>query len=193
MEPRLQLFVQLLLKSVPKLVNLITTKRTDPSGIWIDTSSEAFVPLVLFLRKHATTGIDQLIDLCSVDFIGHRKRFGLFYIFSSTKFKYRIYVRSFLSESSSFSSLSFLFKNALWLEREVWDMFGIFFHGHPDLRRILTDYGFDGYPLRKNFPLTGYIELRYDDERMHIVYEPIELAQNFRYFNFLSPWESVKI
>ena len=81
----------------------------------------------------------------------------------------------------------------MWLEREAWDMFGLFFYDHPDLRRILTDYGFDGFPLRKNFPLSGYIELRYDDEKMHIVYEPIELTQNYRYFNFLSPWENVII
>src|SRR5690606_17235512 len=100
---------------------------------------------------------------------------------------YRIIITSFLDENSSLPSLTKLFSSSVWLEREVWDMFGIIFTGHPDLRRLLTDYGFDGFPLRKDFPLSGYIELRYDDEKMHIIYEPVEFTQNFRYFNSISP------
>jgi len=117
------------------------------------------------------------------------KRFEFTYLFVSTIFNYRIYLRGFVSSFESLKSLSFFYSSLLWLEREVWDMFGIFIIDHIDLRRILTDYGFLGHPFRKDFPLTGYVELRYDETNKYIVVEPIELSQEFRFFKFDNPWK----
>ena len=115
-------------------------------------------------------------------------RFQLVYTLLSHYFRGRIIVSVFLKESEDISSIFNLFRGSSWLEREIWDMFGIFFNNHPDLRRILTDYGFDGFPLRKDFPITGYSEIRYDDTQKCIVYEPLELTQEYRIFDTLSPW-----
>ena len=121
--------------------------------------------------------------------IKKNKRFEFIYLFVSTIWNYRIFLRGFISSFESLKSMTALYNSANWLEREVWDMFGVFIVGHNDLRRILTDYGFLGYPFRKDFPLSGYVELRYDETNKYIVVEPLELSQEFRFFKFDNPWK----
>ncbi|MEO1701832.1 MAG: NADH-quinone oxidoreductase subunit C [Pseudomonadota bacterium] len=131
----------------------------------------------------------NMIDICGVDYPGREKRFDVVYHLMSPKLNQRIRLRVQVDEDTPVPSACDVFAGANWFEREAYDMYGILFTGHPDLRRLLTDYGFDGYPLRKDFPLTGYYEVRYDDEVKRVVYEPVNLRQEFRDFDFLSPWE----
>lgn len=149
--------------------------------------------VIFFFKNNAYFAINQLLDFTVVDrlemAIKKNKRFEFVYVFLSTLFNYRIFIRGFISIFESLKSLSNLFNSANWLEREVWDLFGIFIVNHPDLRRILTDYGFLGFPFRKDFPLSGYMELRYDEVYKHVVMEPLELSQEFRYFRFENPWK----
>lgn len=141
-----------------------------------------------FLKNSTFTQYDQLLDVFAVDYPNEsRGRFQLTYSFLSTAKKRRIFLRVIVSEESNVDSLVSLYPSSNWLERETWDMFGIFFKNHPDLRRILTDYGFEGFPLRKDFPLSGFTEVRYDDEKKRVVLEPIQITQEYRYFDFLSP------
>ncbi|KAJ7919108.1 hypothetical protein B0H13DRAFT_1990452, partial [Mycena leptocephala] len=149
------------------------------------------VPLMTFLRDHAQCQFKYLMQVTAVDFPEREKRFEVVYHLLSTRSQGRIRVKTYAGEGDHVPSLTPLFRSADWYEREVWDMYGVFFSGHPDLRRILTDYGFEGHPLRKDFPLTGYTELRYDEERKRVVYEPLQLTQAFRNFESLSPWEQV--
>jgi NADH:ubiquinone oxidoreductase subunit C len=186
-------FFEILSQQAPNLFFSLVSKKTFPREVSLYTTSTLFFPLVCLLKKSSLFRVTQLTDICVVDYPSHAKRFELVYVLLSIPLRFRFLIHFFISENEFVPSMSMLFKNAVWVEREVWDMFGIFFYDHPDLRRILTDYGFDGFPFRKNFPLTGYFELRYDDEKMHIVYEPVELAQTYRYFNFLSPWEKLVI
>ena len=130
-----------------------------------------------------------MIDVCGVDYPGREKRFDVVYHLLSPKQNQRIRVKVMTDEQTPVPSVTEIWPGADWFEREAYDMYGILFTGHPDLRRLLTDYGFEGYPLRKDFPLTGYVEVRYDDERKRVVYEPVKLNQEFRNFDFLSPWE----
>ena len=132
-----------------------------------------------------------LIDVCGVDFPERKPRFDVVYNLLSLKRNLRIRVKVAVGEDDKVPSVAEIFPSAGWYEREVWDLYGIFFSGHNDLRRILTDYGFDGHPLRKDFPLTGHVEVRYDDEYRRVVYEPVKLTQEFRSFDFLSPWEGM--
>ncbi len=129
------------------------------------------------------------MDICVTDYPQRENRFELLYCFLSNTSNTRFFVKSFVNELGSVSSLCSIFNSANWLEREAWDLYGVFFINHPNLRRILTDYGFKGFPFRKDFPLTGYVEVRYDDEVSAIVYEPLEVSQEYRSFNFKSPWE----
>ena len=131
----------------------------------------------------------QLIDVCGVDYPQRAQRFDVVYHLLSLKQNLRLRVKIATDEETPVPSVIEVFPAANWFEREAWDMYGIFFSGHPDLRRILTDYGFDGHPLRKDFPLTGYVEMRYDNEQKRVVYEPVKLTQEFRSFDFQSPWE----
>ncbi|MEO0545184.1 MAG: NADH-quinone oxidoreductase subunit C [Pseudomonadota bacterium] len=131
----------------------------------------------------------SMVDICGVDYPGREKRFDVVYHLMSPKLNQRIRLRVQVDEDTPVPSVCDVFPGANWFEREAYDMYGILFTGHPDLRRLLTDYGFDGYPLRKDFPLTGYYEVRYDDEVKRVVYEPVKLRQEFRDFDFLSPWE----
>lgn len=147
--------------------------------------------LLIFLKKNILFKFNLLLDICVVDYPNKIKRFELNYIILSLKNNFKFLIKNFTKELDFNISLNYLFKNSIWLEREVWDLFGIFFYGNYDLRRILTDYGFEGFPLRKDFPLSGYIELRYNEENKSIVYEPLELTQKFRYFSFISPWEKI--
>lgn len=145
-----------------------------------------------FLKDDANCQFLTLLDVCGVDYPDDDERFEIVYHMLSMTHNSRIRVKLRTDEDTPVDSVTGLFNAANWWEREVWDMFGVAFNDHPDLRRILTDYGFEGHPLRKDFPLTGYIEVRYDDEQKRIVYEPVKLTQEFRTFDFLSPWEGVQ-
>ena len=145
--------------------------------------------LVEFLRDDASCRFSTLVDITAVDHPERAQRFDVVYHFLSMYRNQRIRVKVAVREEEMVPSLVAIHPSANWFEREVFDMFGILFSGHPDLRRILTDYGFRGYPLRKDFPTTGYVEVRYDEERKRVVYEPVKLAQEFRQFDYLSPWE----
>ena len=150
------------------------------------------IPHVLeTLRDHRSTQYRQLMEVTAVDWPSNEHRFEMVYSLLSVEYNSRILVKSHASETLPVPSVSHLFSSAIWAEREVWDMFGVVFTGHPDLRRILTDYGFEGHPLRKDFPLTGFTEIRYDEEKKRIVSEPVELAQEYRKFDFPNPWEQV--
>lgn len=143
------------------------------------------------LRDNTTIAMNQLMDICGVDYPERPERFDIVYNLLSLKNNWRIRIKVQTNEISSVPTVVEIFSAAGWYERECWDLYGITFSGHPDLRRILTDYGFEGHPLRKDFPLTGYVEVRYDDEQKRIVYEPVKLVQDFRNFDFLSPWEGM--
>lgn len=150
------------------------------------------VALLTLLRDDATCQFTQLVDVCGVDYPNRIERFEVVYNLLSVKQNLRIRVKTSTDETTPIPTASEVFPAAGWFEREVWDMYGVFFSGHTDLRRILTDYGFDGHPQRKDFPLTGFVELRYDEDQKRVVYEPVKLAQAFRSFDFMSPWEGAQ-
>tara|TARA_B100001029_G_scaffold115750_1_gene95813 strand:- start:2617 stop:3249 length:633 start_codon:yes stop_codon:yes gene_type:complete len=154
---------------------------------------EDIAKFLVFLRDDVNCQFKQLMDICGVDYPERPQRFEVVYNLLSLVHNNRVTVKVMLDDNSSIPSVSKVFSSADWWEREIWDLFGIFFSGHPDLRRILTDYGFDGHPLRKDFPLTGYVEVRYDDAQKRVVYEPVKLTQEYRDFDFLSPWEGMNI
>ena len=141
---------------------------------------EDIAKLLVFLRDDVNCQFKQLMDICGVDYPERPQRFEVVYNLLSLVHNNRVTVKVMLEDNSSIPSVSKVFSSADWWEREIWDLFGIFFSGHPDLRRILTDYGFDGHPLRKDFPLTGYVEVRYDDAQKRVVYEPVKLTQEYR-------------
>ncbi|WP_313199198.1 NADH-quinone oxidoreductase subunit C [Rhizobium sp.] len=147
------------------------------------------VELLTFLRDDPRCDFVNFIDACGVDYPARVKRFDVVYHLMSPKQNQRIRVKLETAEDEPVPSVTSIYPGADWAEREAWDMYGILFTGHPDLRRILTDYGFEGHPLRKDFPTTGFVEVRYDDSLKRVVYEPVELRQEFRSFDFLSPWE----
>jgi NADH-quinone oxidoreductase subunit C len=152
---------------------------------------ESIVPVLTALRDDKQCLFEQLVDICGVDYPERARRFDVVYHLLSPRKNQRIRVKCEADEENAVPSVIELFPCANWYEREAYDMYGILFSGHPDLRRILTDYGFQGFPLRKDFPLTGYVEVRYDDDQKRVVYEPVKLAQEFRSFDFESPWEGV--
>ncbi|MBA3448319.1 MAG: NADH-quinone oxidoreductase subunit C [Pseudaminobacter sp.] len=147
------------------------------------------IGVVSFLRGDVQCQFTSIIDICGVDYPSRPKRFDVVYHFLSPRQNQRIRVKLMTDEETLVPSITEVFPGADWFEREAYDLYGILFSGHPDLRRLLTDYGFEGHPLRKDFPLTGFVEVRYDDEVKRVVYEPVELKQEFRNFDFLSPWE----
>ena len=150
---------------------------------------DALVEVLAFLRDDANCHFKCLVDLCGVDYPERPERFEVVYNLLSHRHNLRIRIKTSTDEDTPVPSISGLFSSAAWFEREAWDLYGVFFSDHPDLRRLLTDYGFEGYPMRKDFPLTGYVEVRYDDEQKRVVYEPVSLTQEFRSFDYLSPWE----
>ena len=150
------------------------------------------VKTLRFLRDEPLLSFTQLIDLCGIDWPEKKERFQVAYNLLSMNNNSRIRVKSFTDNNNSLPSITKLFPSSDWYEREAFDLFGIKFEGHKDLRRILTDYGFEGYPLRKDFPLTGYVEVKYDEEKKRVIYKPVELEQEYRNFDFESPWEGVE-
>jgi NADH-quinone oxidoreductase subunit C len=155
----------------------------------VSATPETILALLTFLRDDARCGFISMIDICGVDWPQREKRFDVVYHLLSPKQNLRIRIKVAVADGESVPSATAVYKGAEWFEREAWDMYGIPFSGHADLRRLLTDYGFEGHPLRKDFPTTGYVEVRYDDAAKRVVYEPVELKQEFRNFDFLSPWE----
>ena len=149
--------------------------------------------VVKILKENEKLKLNQFIDLTAVDYPNKENRFEMIYILLSVKFNFRIIIKFFINENASVDSITNLFPAANWYEREVWDLFGIAFNNHPDLRRLLTDYGFIGHPLRKDFPLSGNVEVKYDLNEKKVVYEPIKLTQSFREFEFESPWKGEKL
>ena len=152
---------------------------------------DAIARVLTLLRDDQNCQFKQLVDITAVDYPDQAERFVVVYNMLSLKLNQRVRVKLTTDERTPVASVSRIFSSAIWTEREAWDMFGIFFADHPDLRRILTDYGFEGHPLRKDFPLTGYVEVRYDEDQKRVVYEPVKLPQEFRRFDFMSPWEGM--
>jgi NADH-quinone oxidoreductase subunit C len=150
---------------------------------------DSIVDVAKFLRDDPKCRFIAFLDVCGVDFPERNERFEVVYHFLSPHLNQRIRIKLSVDDETPVPSITDVFVGANWFEREAYDLFGILFSGHPDLRRILTDYGFDGHPLRKDFPLTGFVEVRYDEERKRVVYEPVKLAQEWRSFDYLSPWE----
>ena len=147
------------------------------------------VEVLKLLRDDVNTQFKLVMDICGVDYPESHERFCVVYNLLSLPHNLRLRIKVWTSEAVAVPSVTSVYSAANWWEREAWDLYGIYFTNHPDMRRILTDYGFDGHPLRKDFPLTGYVELRYDEEQKRVVYEPVKLTQEFRSFDFLSPWE----
>jgi NADH-quinone oxidoreductase subunit C len=156
--------------------------RIEPSKV---------VKVMTFLRDDTNCRFQQMMDLTAADYPDRAERFDVIYNLLSLRHNQRIRVKLSTDEDTPVPSITGVYTVANWFEREIWDLFGVFFSDHPDLRRILTDYGFEGHPMRKDFPLTGYVEMRYDDEQKRVVYEPVRLQQDFRSFDFLSPWEGM--
>ena len=160
--------------------------------IYVEIDKEDLIDVVLFIKTNKDTKFRQLIDITVVDYPEETKRFKIVYLFLSHEFNQRMILSYFISENEVISSLTTVFPSANWMEREVFDMYGVNFKDHPDLRRILTDYGFEGHPLRKDFPLTGHSEVRYSEEHKKVINEPVKLEQNYRNFDYESPWEGTK-
>ncbi len=185
------------LVSLEKKINSELTTKINESKIkhgqlYLTIDNEDLLDVILFLKTNKDTKFRQLIDITAVDYLENPKRFKIVYLFLSHEINQRIILNYFINENEVVSSLTKIFPAANWMEREVFDMYGIKFKYHPDLRRILTDYGFEGYPLRKDFPLTGHNEVRYSEDEKKVIYESVKLEQNYRNFDFESPWEGTK-
>ena len=171
---------------------LIEDASAQSGELVVRCSVENLIEVLTSLRDDEDLAFTQLTDLTAVDYPNRPYRFEMVYQLLSITCNQRLRLLVAVDEGAVVPSIISIFNAANWAEREVWDMFGIFFSGHPDLRRLLTDYGFEGHPLRKDFPLTGYVEVRYDDTQRRVVYEPVHLVQEYRDFDFLSPWEGVQ-
>ena len=178
-----------LVKSLMNFCDYEITNHKDEINIFV--KSEDLVSTLMFLKDNPSLNMDSLIDLTAVDYPGNKKRFILIYNLLSVSKNFRIKVKIKTNEDNPVPSVTEVYPCANWYEREVWDLFGIRFSGHPDLRRILTDYDFEGHPLRKDFPLTGFTQVRFDDELGRVINEPVKLDQEFRNFDNLSPWEGM--
>ena len=159
----------------------------------LNLKQSMLIKVFKILKENEKLKFNQLIDLTAVDYPNKKNRFEMVYILLSVEFNFRIIIKFFINENESVDSITNLFPAANWYEREVWDLFGIAFNNHPDLRRLLTDYGFIGHPLRKDFPLSGNVEVKYDLNEKKVVYEPVKLTQSFREFEFESPWKGEKL
>tara|TARA_Y100000817_G_scaffold308871_1_gene297192 strand:- start:841 stop:1431 length:591 start_codon:yes stop_codon:yes gene_type:complete len=179
-----------------KTLNLgLTTLKNSKvifNQLFIDVNVEDIISTILFLKTNEKCKFKQLIDITAADYPQKEKRFKIIYLLLSLENNLRIIININIDEKAIVPSITKIFPSANWMEREVFDMYGISFKDHPDLRRILTDYGFEGYPLRKDFPLTGHTEVRYSEEKKKIISEPVKLDQEYRNFDFESPWEGTK-
>ena len=179
-----------------KINSELTTKikKTDirHEQLYINNDNEDLIDVTLFIKSNENTKFRQLIDITVVDYPENTQRFKVVYLFLSHEFNQRIILSYLISENEVISSLTPIYPAANWMEREVFDMYGVKFKDHPDLRRILTDYDFEGHPLRKDFPLTGHTEVRYSEDQKKVISEPVKLEQNYRNFDYESPWEGTK-
>ena len=180
-------FGESLSKKLPRLIKSFVYANGE---LVLNVDQSGIDQVLFFLRNHSTTQYKLLMDVTAVDYPAKECRFEVVYCLLSVRFNSRLRVKILVNELESVKSATPIFSSASWAEREAWDMFGIFFSGHEDLRRILTDYGFEGYPLRKDFPLSGYVAVRYDEFTKIVVCEPIEHAQEFRSFDLETPWSS---
>jgi len=169
----------------------VTAYEVAFGDLTLHADASRIIQVLTALRDDAETPFQQLIDLTAIDYPERSKRFDMVYLLLSMTSNRRVRIKAQLGENEAIATVTGVYPCADWYEREVFDMFGVPFDGHPDLRRILTDYGFQGHPLRKDFPMTGYVEVRYDDEQKRVVYEPVKITQ-FRAFDFLSPWEGAE-
>jgi len=175
-----------------ELTTKIKESKIEHNQLYVTINSEDLLDVILLFKTNKNIKFRQLIDITAVDYPENQKRFKIVYLLLSHEFNQRIILSYFISENEKISSLTKIFPSANWMEREVFDMYGIKFNDHPDMRRILTDYGFEGHPLRKDFPLTGHNEVRYSEDEKKVIYEPVKLEQNYRNFDYESPWEGTK-
>ena len=175
-----------------ELTTKINSSEIKHNQIYLTIDSEDLMEVILFLKNNDYSKFKQLIDVTAVDYPERDKRFKLVYLLLSHEYNKRIQIEYSIKENEIISSITSVFPSANWMEREVFDMYGINFKDHPDLRRILTDYGFEGHPLRKDFPLTGHLEVRYSEDEKKVISEPVKLEQNYRNFDYESPWEGTK-
>ncbi len=182
------------LEDLEKKINSELTTKINQSKIlhnqlYLSIDSEDLIDVTLFIKTNSEMKFRQLIDITAVDYPENEKRFKMVYLFLSHEFNQRIILTYLINENEVITSLTKIFPSSNWMEREVFDMYGVKFKDHPDLRRILTDYGFEGHPLRKDFPLTGHTEVRYSEDDKKVINEPVKLEQNYRKFDYESPWE----
>ncbi len=179
-----------------KINSELTTKINKTlikhNQIYVEIDKEDLINVTLFIKTNKDMKFRQLIDITAVDYLEKPQRFKIVYLFLSHEFNQRMILSYLINDNEVISSLTSIFPSANWMEREVFDMYGVSFKDHPDLRRILTDYGFEGHPLRKDFPLTGHSEVRYSEEQKKVINEPVKLEQNYRNFDYESPWEGTK-
>jgi len=185
------------LKDLEKKINSELTTKIKKSKIkhnqlYLNIDSESLIDVTLFIKSNKDTKFRQLIDITVVDYPENIQRFKVVYLFLSHEFNQRIILSYLINENEVIPSLTQIYPAANWMEREVFDMYGVKFKDHPDMRRILTDYGFEGHPLRKDFPLTGHTEVRYSESEKKVINEPVKLEQNYRNFDYESPWEGTK-
>ena len=175
------------------MTNAVTSQAVSVGELTLDVRADDIATVIKFLRDDPRCKFTTLIDICGSDYPQRGKRFDVVYHLLSMQLNHRIRIKIQTDENTPVASIVGIFPCADWFEREAFDMYGILFAGHPDLRRILTDYGFEGFPLRKDFPMSGHVEVRYDSEQQRVVYEPLKLTQAFRSFDFLSPWEGMTL
>ena len=175
-----------------ELTTKIKTSKINHDQLYFKIDHEDLINVIIFLKSNQETMFKQLIDITAVDFPEDKKRFKIVYLLLSHENNSRLIIEYSINENEVIPSVTSIFPSANWMEREVFDMYGIKFKDHPDLRRILTDYEFEGYPLRKDFPMTGHKEVRYSEDKKKVIYEPVRLEQNYRNFEYKSPWEGTK-
>ena len=185
------------LNNLEKIINSELTSKVKSSKInhnqlYLNIEEKDLIDVIMFLKNNNNTKFKQLIDITAVDYPDNNRRFKLVYLLLSHEYNQRLIINFNIKENEIVTSLTSIFPAANWMEREVFDMYGVEFKNHPDLRRILTDYDFKGFPLRKDFPLTGHNEVRYSEDKKKVVYEPVKLEQNYRNFDYESPWEGTK-
>jgi len=175
-----------------ELTTKIKQSKIKHDQVYIDLDKKDLIDVILFIKNNKDTKFRQLIDITTIDYPESLKRFKMAYLFLSHEFNQRIIINCLINENEVIPSITKIFPSANWMEREVFDMYGVSFKDHPDLRRILTDYDFEGHPLRKDFPLTGHTEVRYSEDKKKVIKEPVKLEQNYRKFDYDSPWEGTK-